>query len=58
MTISNLRALSQPAPKNDKAKSNAAHLKQFYGLRKGIIELRISIERLYNQVIKTNGGHS
>ena len=56
MSTSKLRVLSLAAPKNDKEKDYAANLKQFYGLRKDIIELRISIERLYNQVIKANGG--
>ena len=37
--------------------SNAANLKQFYSLRKEIIELRISIDKLYQYAAKSQGGH-
>lgn len=52
MTKLHLRALSLPAPEKDKAKHYTANLKQFYGLRKDINDLRAAIDRLCGQIAK------
>jgi len=56
MNDPDLRVLSLPAPRNDTKNHYAANLKQFYGLKKDVNELRTTVEKLISYLVIINKG--